>query len=122
MLDTHIAVRLFEGRSAGLSAQALRMIDRDSVSISPAVMLEIEMLHEIRRLRVGAAAIVRYLDEHLAIRVAGDRFAEVARQALAFGFTRDPFDRLIAAHAEVLKAPLITFDEQLQRNYPRALN
>ncbi|MEO8802122.1 MAG: PIN domain-containing protein [Rudaea sp.] len=122
MLDTHVAVHLFEGRSTGLSAQALRLIDRDSVSISPAVMLELELLHEIRRLRIGAAAIVRYLDEHLAIRVAGERFADVARQALAFAFTRDPFDRLIAAHAAVLKVPLITFDEDLQRHYPRAMN
>jgi len=49
MLDTHIAVALSEGRTGGLSAAAKRAIDREAVSISPAVLLELELLHEIGR-------------------------------------------------------------------------
>ena len=122
MLDTHIAVALYEGRTAGLSPATKRAIDRDAVSISPAVVLEIELLHEIGRLRVGGAMIARHLGERLAIRIAGERFADVIAEALALGFTRDPFDRLIAAHAALLKVALVTFDATLQQHYPRAVH
>lgn len=121
MLDTHIAVALFEGRTAGLGAAAKRAIDRDAVSISPAVVLELELLHEIGRLRVGGASIARYLGERLAIGVAAERFADVAGEALALGFTRDPFDRLITAHAALLAASLVTLDTTIHRHYAKAL-
>ena len=122
MLDTHIAVALYEGRTSGLSPATKRAIDRDAVSISPAVVLELELLHEIGRLRVGGGPIARHLAERLAIRMAGERFADVVVEALALGFTRDPFDRLITAHAALLKAPLVTLDDMLHRHYPRAVH
>lgn len=121
MLDTHIAVALYDGRTAGLSNKALRAIDRESVWMSPAVLLELELLHEIGRVRIGAAAIAAHMETQLSIRVAGERFRDVASEALALGFTRDPFDRLIMAHAALLKAPLITHDTLLARHYPAVL-
>ncbi|MGH8183950.1 MAG: type II toxin-antitoxin system VapC family toxin [Rhodanobacteraceae bacterium] len=122
MLDTHIAAALYDGRTAGLSARTLRAIDREPVWMSPAVLLELELLNEIGRLRVGGAAIARELDTRLAIRVAGERFADVATEALALAFTRDPFDRLVVAHAALLKAPLVTQDTLLGQHYPNVLN
>lgn len=122
MVDTHIVVALYDGRTAGLSSKALRAIDRQSVWMSPAVLLELELLHEIGRLRVDGAAIAHELDERLAIRIAGERFVDVVSEALALGFTRDPFDRLIVAHAALLKAPLVTQDTVLGRHYPAVLN
>ena len=121
MLDTHIAVALYEGRTAGLSAAAKRAIDRDTVSISPAVLLEIELLHEIGRLRVGATPVSLRLGEDLSIRIATERFADVAIEALGLGFTRDPFDRLIVAHAALTKSALVTQDTELRYRYPKAI-
>lgn len=121
MLDTHIAVALAEGRGGGLEASTRRAIDREMVSISPAVLLELELLHEIGRLRKGAAAIVAHLHDQLDIRMAGERFADVAHAALALAFTRDPFDRLIVAHAALLKASLVTHDTLLGRHYSAVL-
>ncbi|HET7930391.1 MAG TPA: PIN domain-containing protein [Rhodanobacteraceae bacterium] len=121
MLDTHIAVALYDGRTAGLGNKALRAIDRQPVVVSPAVLLELELLHEIGRLRAGAAAIAKDLEAQLAIRIAGERFRDVALEALALGFTRDPFDRLIVAHAALLKAPLVTHDVLLAQHYPAVL-
>ena len=121
MLDTHIAVALYEGRTAGLGAAAKRAIDREVVLISPAVMLELELLHEIGRLRVGAEPISRHLGDRLAIRIAGERFVDVVGEALALGFTRDPFDRLIVAHATLVKAELVTLDENIHRHYAKAI-
>ncbi|MEO6966855.1 MAG: PIN domain-containing protein [Rhodanobacteraceae bacterium] len=122
MLDTHIAVAFYDGRAAGLSAAARRLIDAGPVLISPAVLLEMELLHEIGRLRVDGAAIVKQLRDQLAIRVASERFADVVSQALDLRFTRDPFDRLIVAHALLLKARLATHDETLKRHYPASLH
>jgi PIN domain nuclease of toxin-antitoxin system len=122
MLDTHIAVALYEGRMGGLGLAARRAIDRDVVTISPAVLLEIELLHEIGRLRVGAIPISTRLGEDLSIRVASERFADVATEAYSLGFTRDPFDRLIVAHASLTKAALITQDATLRYRYPKTLS
>lgn len=121
MLDTHVAVALYEGRTGGLGAAAKRAIDREVVAISPAVLLEIELLHEIGRLRVGAMPVSVRLSEDLSIRVAGERFADVAVEALGIGFTRDPFDRLIVAHASLMKAGLVTQDATLRYRYPKAM-
>ena len=121
MLDTHVAVALYEGRTGGLSAAAKRAIDREPAAISPAVLLEIELLHEIGRLRVGAAQISEHLAGGLSIRIAGERFADVAIEALSLAFTRDPFDRLIVAHAAVMKAALVTQDSLLRHRYPKAI-
>ena len=121
MLDTHVAVGLYEGHTRGLGAQARRAIDRDVVTISPAVLLEIEILHEIRRIREGANVIATRLAEDLDIRVASERFSDVATESLAWSFTRDPFDRLIVAHAALAKVALITQDTLIRFRYPKAL-
>ena len=61
MLDTHIAVTLYEGKIAGLSARARRMLDADELTLSPAVVLELELLHEIQRLRFDAKHLLGVL-------------------------------------------------------------
>ena len=122
MLDTHVAVSLYEGRTGGLSTRAKRELERGMVRISPAIMLELEILNEIGRVRPRAVAIAASLQEQLGVRIATEPFADIVAEALGLAFTRDPFDRLIVAHAALLKAPLITFDEQLRRHYPRAMN
>ena len=67
MLDTHIAVALFQGKTTGLSRKTLAAIDREPLLLSPAVLLELELLHEIGRLRLGATPIARFLADQLAI-------------------------------------------------------
>jgi PIN domain nuclease of toxin-antitoxin system len=121
MLDTHVALGLYDGHTRGLGAEARRAIDRGDVAISPVVLLEIEILHEIKRLRQGARAVAAALAESLDIRVAAERFSDIAIEALSWGFTRDPFDRLIVAHASLAKAALITQDSLIRFRYPKAL-
>lgn len=122
MLDTHIAVALYEGRVSGLSARAKRALNREPATISPAVLLELELLHEIGRLRFGGKLISQYLSSQLGIELAHEKLSEVAEAALALVFTRDPFDRLIVAHALVKKSPLVTLDKRIQANYARAFD
>ncbi len=81
------------------------------------MLLEPERLHEIGRLRVPAAPITEQLRDRLAIPVATDDFAEVARAALALALTRDPFDRLVVAHAALRAGTLFTLDARIRANY-----
>jgi PIN domain nuclease of toxin-antitoxin system len=121
MLDTHIAIGLYAGKVGGLSPRAMRIIDNDPLTLSPAVMLEVELMHEIRRVRVGGAELVETLLRDFDVTLAPDDFPSVAREALALGFTRDPFDRLITAHSSRLRAPLLTRHEDIRRFYRKAL-
>ena len=47
-------------------------------------------------------------------------FAEVAGAAVGLTWTRDPFDRLLAAHAIVANATLLTADRTLLEHLPQA--
>ena len=121
MLDTHIVVALYEGKIAGLSVRARRMLDADELTLSPAVVLELELLHEIQRLRFDAKHLLGVLAQDFGVTVAPERFSAVALHSLSMNFTRDPFDRLITAHASLIKAPLITLDSRILDNYLGAL-
>ena len=121
MLDTHIAVALYEGKIAGLSVRAKRMLDVDEIMLSPAVVLELELLHEIQRLRISAKQLLATLAQDFGVMIASEKFSAVALHSLSMSFTRDPFDRLITAHASLIKAPLITLDSRILDNYLGAL-
>jgi PIN domain nuclease of toxin-antitoxin system len=43
-------------------------------------------------------------------------FAELSKGAVGLSWTRDPFDRLIAAHAIVAAVPLVTADRTILEN------
>jgi PIN domain nuclease of toxin-antitoxin system len=47
--------------------------------------------------------------------------AELGEAAMDLSWTRDPFDRLISAHAIVANAPLVTADETIRKNLPLAI-
>ena len=122
-LDTHIAAQLCQGDVRRLSRQAKKLIDSDNdLRISPMVVLELEYLREIGKIRMPAAEIVRALHKDLAVRVCDVPFLRVALQALEEGWTRDAFDRIILAQARMQKAKLITRDEKVLRQYHLALD
>ncbi|MBM3747167.1 MAG: type II toxin-antitoxin system VapC family toxin [Acidobacteria bacterium] len=120
-LDTHVLVRLYEGEIGRMSRAVQRSIETDEVLVSPAAVLEIELLHEIGRLRVNASRVVEVLAEALGLSVCDLPFSTVVQYALKEGWSRDPFDRLIVAHAKANGAPLITKDERIHQHYRRAV-
>jgi len=119
MIDTHIAVALYKGRP-NVSRRAQRLLDAEVVRYSPIVALELELLHEIGRAQVSADRVQAFLDE-IGIVESKEPMSNVVRHALPLRFTRDPFDRLIVAHAELLRATLVTLDATMQGNYAGAL-
>ena len=60
------------------------------------------------------------LRRDMGLAVADTSLAELVQAAVDLSWTRDPFDRLIAAHAIVANAPLITADETIRKNLPLA--
>ncbi len=120
-LDTHVLVLLYLGQVEKLGAAARRSIEKHEVVASPAAVLELELLHEIGRLKPTATAVVDALSRDLGLRVCGLPFRSVVDHALKEGWGRDPFDRLIVGNARASNAALITKDERIHRHYPRAI-
>jgi PIN domain nuclease of toxin-antitoxin system len=121
-LDTHALIWLNPGEAAGLSDRARRAIDADDqLLLSPVVLLELENLHEIRRFRHSAKDWMVNIGSYFGIQVCSYPFGLVMDQALREKWTRDPFDRIIVAHARARKAPLITSDRAILRHYDLAV-
>ena len=119
-LDTHVAAWLFEGRTDKFPEKLRQEIEDNDLLISPAVVLELQYLFEIRRVTEPAAAVVEALEREIGLRVCDLPFASVIQIALGQSWTRDPFDRVIVAHAALREAPLMTKDELIRSRYPRA--
>jgi PIN domain nuclease of toxin-antitoxin system len=121
-LDTHVLFWLCENRIDRISGPALKTLNRDDLLISPIVTVELTYLHEIGRSRRVAQDIVKQLREQVRLRVCDHSFANVAETATFESWTRDPFDRMIVAHAKANGyAALVTSDEKIRANYPKAV-
>ncbi len=122
-LDTHVAVRLAHGELSAISQAAIDTIARMDLLISPMVLLELEYLFEIKReTRLSAEDIERKLEYELGVQVCSLSFTSIARKAAREKWTRDPFDRIIVAHARTnALSALISADRLILQNYPRAV-
>jgi PIN domain nuclease of toxin-antitoxin system len=83
--------------------------------------LELGFLHELGRLKPSASKLISTLSTDIGLRVCDLPFRTVVDHAMAEGWTRDPFDRLIVANAKAAGAPLVTRDERIHKHYSRAL-
>lgn len=120
-LDTHVVCWLYEGRVDRLSAPASQAIEAGLPCVSPIVDLELELLHEIGRISKGPEAILSALGRDIGLRIESVGFLQVVAAARALRWTRDPFDRLIAAQAMAAGARLVTRDSLIRRHCPAAL-
>lgn len=120
-LDTHVVCWLYAGRVDLLSPAARQAIERGALAVSPMVGLEIQYLREIGRIRHGPQRILAALRRDLGLSLSDLPFAAVVARSLAFAWTRDPFDRLIAAQAAIARARLLTRDDFLRRHFRAAL-
>lgn len=124
-IDTHILVWLQQGKtsSANLSKKAIRAINQaDLILVSPMVIFEVQLLIEIGRLKKQDPwKLVSHLSSRLPIEIAKESFSNIIHRALDIAYTRDPFDRLIIAHASLKNCPLVTHDESIQKIYEKSL-
>lgn len=120
-LDTHVVVWLYEGRVDRFPAAARARLAASRPLISPMVRLELAFLHEIGRLRVPPAEILDALRVDADLGVAESPFERVCAIATTLSWTRDPFDRMVVAHALADDLPLLTRDETIRARCPLAL-
>ena len=119
-LDTHVVVWLYGGLSEKFTELAIALINEHELYISPIVRLELQYLHEIERLVVGADVILLDLGDRLGLRICERDFNRVIGYGLGVNWTRDPFDRLIVAQAMLGKSLLLTKDAKIREHYAGA--
>jgi PIN domain nuclease of toxin-antitoxin system len=116
LLDTHVVVWLYTDPKAYIPAAVARRLNSEQLGLPPFVRLELTYLHEIGRIAVSGQEILDELCPKLEIALTDPPAALVCQVANQFSWTRDPFDRLIAAQAIATATPLLTKDLTIRKN------
>lgn len=116
-LDTHVVVWLYAGLADKFSEQARELINNHEITISPIVRVELQYLYEIQRVTDDAQTIVVDLTNRIGLLTCDKPLDHIVTKALIFSWTRDPFDRLIVAHAALNDNILLSKDQSILENY-----
>ena len=108
LLDTNAVIWLEQGHPR---ARPL-MKDRRRLYVSPASLLELQFLQETGRVRIDAGSVSSIAQDDRWL-VDDPPAASWFLRAADLVWTRDPFDRLIAAHAILRRWRLATGDDEL---------
>ena len=121
-LDTNVVVWLAQGDLSRIPPKAQSLLEENELLISPMVLIELEYLYEVNRIKLSSRAVLRKVEYEASVRVCELPFPRVADMVIDEKWTRDPFDRTIVAQAKANGlATLISADEEIRRNYPRAV-
>ncbi len=120
-LDTHVLVWLYAGLPDPFSERAKQELQNGDLVISPIVLLELQYLYEAKKITKNGDTIFASLQKTTGVRMVEYHWEEVMCAALPLTWTRDPFDRIIVAHALHHKATLLTKDRQIRRHYAGAV-
>jgi PIN domain nuclease of toxin-antitoxin system len=104
-----------------LPSAARALVGDQESRFSPVAALELTYLHEIGRARDPVPIMLAALRRDIGLEVLDGSMAELVQAATDLSWTRDPFDRLISAHAIVTNSPLVTADETIRNNLPLAV-
>jgi PIN domain nuclease of toxin-antitoxin system len=121
-LDTNVMVWLAQGTLTRLSPRAQQVLEAAELLISPMVLIELEYLYEVHRIKLPSQDIHVKLRHEIGVRICDVDFPSIASVTIGEKWTRDPFDRVIVAHAKANGlAPLISADQEIQKHYPRTV-
>ncbi len=109
LLDTNAVIWLLTShpRAAPL------LVGRQPLALSPISMLEMQFLEEVGRISLAPGTTVAALADDPRWRPDNPSARARCEAALPIGWTRDPFDRLLVAHAQYRGWPLATGDRRL---------
>lgn len=113
LLDTHAAIWLAHGHRR---ARILEPLAR--LRLSPTSVLELQFLVEAGKVRLAGDRTTASLIEDPRWRLDEPPAAKWFAAATELTWTRDPFDRLLAAHARVRGWKLATADHVLLERLP----
>ncbi|MDP2955037.1 MAG: PIN domain-containing protein [Longimicrobiales bacterium] len=85
--------------------------------VSPISFLELQFLSEVGRLELRHEEFVEALGRDPRFVVDEVPLLALVSHALPLSWTRDPFDRLLAAHSAARRAPLCTLDRRMRREH-----
>lgn len=120
-IDTHVALWMFVAVMQKLSRKAAHALEDNDIRISPIVRLELQYLYEIKRVKFAPSEIILYLQDAIELKETNTTTLDLVNTATDIGWTRDPFDRLIVAEAQLHKASLVTKDKLIRKHYDRAI-
>jgi PIN domain nuclease of toxin-antitoxin system len=109
LLDTNAVIWLAQGHRRGQPLEG-RV---GQLYMSPATLLEIQFLVETGRIRLRSNSRVRDFADDERWMIDNPSSADWFEHALDIGWTRDPFDRLLVAHAGLRGWRLATGDADL---------
>lgn len=116
LVDTHILIWLHQGPARQLTPAVLARLRREQLGFSPFSRLEMQYLHEIGRLRPLPQDLIDHVAGRLALFEVDVSASAVCNAAAQISWTRDPFDRLLAAHATAQGLTLVTKDEAMRQH------
>ena len=119
-LDTHVALWLY-AEKRHIPPATRRVIDAEELFLSPMARLEMSLLFEVGRITDDPEGVLGVLTRDLGLEVETDGWARATEVGAHLSWTRDPFDRLITAHAICYNAGLCTRDGTIRRHYSRAV-
>lgn len=121
-LDTNVVVWLAQGNLARISDKARDILEDADLLISPMVLIELEYLYEVNRIKLPSREVQLKIEHEIGVRVCALSFPLIANLVLDEKWTRDPFDRVIVAHAKANGlAFLVSADEEIAKHYPRTV-
>ena len=118
-LDTHAVIWLYQGKKV-FSEEVRVLMTHSDLKISPMVRFELMMLYEKNKIDhpfkiLNSLKKDFYFSEDLI------DFSKLITEAMKFNFTRDPFDRMIVAQAQLKNCKLITKDRLISEHFKSAV-
>jgi len=115
LLDTHFLIWIVSGSKRLKSYPWLKHYE--PWGVSPVSFLEIQLLSEIGRGRVDQPRFTENVMDDSRFRVDEISVVNLAQKSLELSWTRDPFDRLIAAHSLARRVPLCSIDQAMLEHH-----
>lgn len=119
-LDTHVVVWLYTGLVDRFSNDIQMLLNEHDLLISPIVRLELQHLYEIKRVSVEAEGMITDLSQRIGLTICPKPFDAVVMRAAKLAWTRDPFDRILVAHASLNNSVLVSRDQTILAHYAHA--
>lgn len=115
LIDTHFLLWIIEGSPRLRSYPWVKKYS--PYGISPISILELQFLSEVGKIQLDVLGFMSNLARDPRFLLDDTPLLQLIKEAVHLGWTRDPFDRLLAAHSLARRVPLCTVDAVIRRHH-----